>query len=131
MLGENNMAVADARLAGVGRHGFMQSSASAAKRFQVIDSQTQGVIVPFREEGKDLVAALSTAHDLAVQFQLLRKAQRFAVNVFQWEMDSLTRSGAIYEVQTGTGVFGLREGFYSEEFGLTFDGSGITESVIV
>jgi hypothetical protein len=31
MLGENDMAVADARLAGVRRHGFMQSFASAAQ----------------------------------------------------------------------------------------------------
>jgi hypothetical protein len=42
MLGENNVAVADARLAGVRRHGFMQSFASAAKNVHVIDSQTQG-----------------------------------------------------------------------------------------
>jgi CRISPR-associated endonuclease/helicase Cas3 len=88
------------------------------------------VIVPFGEKGKDLIAVLSTAHDLAIEFQLLPKAQRFAVNAFQWEMDSLTRSGAIYEVQAGTGVFGLREGFYSEAFELTLDGSGRMESLI-
>jgi len=130
MLGENGMAVADSRLAGVKRHGFMQSFASAAREFQVIDSQTQGIIVPFGAEGRDLVAALSAARDLAVEFQLLRKAQRFAVNTFQWEMDSLTRSGAIYEVQAGTGVFCLLEEFYSDEFGLTLDGSGRMESMI-
>jgi hypothetical protein len=49
-----------------------------------------GMMFPFRNGGKDLVAALSAAHDLAREFQLLRKAQRFAANVFQWEMDSLT-----------------------------------------
>jgi CRISPR-associated endonuclease/helicase Cas3 len=130
MLGENGMAVADSRLAGVKRHGFMQSFASAAREFHVIDSQTQGIIVPYGKEGKDLVAALSAARDLAVEFQLLRKAQRFAVNTFQWEMDSLTCSGAIYEVQAGTGVFCLLEGFYSDEFGLTLDGSGRMESMI-
>jgi CRISPR-associated endonuclease/helicase Cas3 len=130
MLGENGMAVADSRLAGVKRHGFMQSFASAAREFHVIDSQTQGIIVPFGAEGRDLVAALSSARDLAVEFQLLRKAQRFAVNTFQWEMDSLTRSGAIYEVQAGTGVFCLLEEFYSDEFGLTLDGSGRMESMI-
>ena len=117
MLGENNMAVADARLAGVGRHGFMQSSASAAKRFQVIDSQTQGVIVPFREEGKDLVAALSTAHDLAVEFQLLRKAQRFAINVFQWEMDSLTRSGPFTKCRRVLGCSDCERGFIRRSLG--------------
>jgi CRISPR-associated endonuclease/helicase Cas3 len=71
---------------------------------------------PFRNEGKDLIAALSEARDLAREFQLLRQAQRFAVNVFQWEMESLTRSEAIYEVQAGTGIFVLREEFYLDEF---------------
>jgi CRISPR-associated endonuclease/helicase Cas3 len=130
MLGENGMAVADSRLAGVKRDGFMQSFASAAREFHVIDGQTQGIIVPFGAEGRDLVAALSAARDLAVEFQLLRKAQRFAVNTFQWELDSLTRSGAIYEVQAGTGVLCLLEEFYSDEFGLTLDGSGRMESMI-
>jgi CRISPR-associated endonuclease/helicase Cas3 len=130
MLGENGMAVADSRLAGVKRHGFMQSFASAAREFRVIDSQTQGIIVPYGKEGKDLVVALGAARDCAVEFQLLRKAQRFAVNTFQWEMDSLIRSGAIYEVQAGTGVFCLLEEFYSDEFGLMLDGSGRMESMI-
>jgi CRISPR-associated endonuclease/helicase Cas3 len=130
MLGENGMAVADSRLTGVKRHGFMQSFAGAAREFRVIDSQTQGIIVPYGKEGKDLVAALGAARDLEVEFQLLRKAQRFAVNTFQWEMDSLIRSGAIYEVQAGTGVFCLLEEFYSDEFGLTLDGSGRMESMI-
>jgi CRISPR-associated endonuclease/helicase Cas3 len=111
MLGENGIAATDARRAGVRRQGFMQSFASAAEQFRVIDSQTQGVVFPFRNEGKYLVVALSAAPDLAREFQLLRKAQRFAVNVFQWEMDSLTRSGAIYEVQAGTGIVVLREDF--------------------
>jgi CRISPR-associated endonuclease/helicase Cas3 len=130
MLGENGMAVADSRLAGMRRHGFMQSFASAAKEFRVIDGQTQGVMVPYKVEGRNLIAALSAARDLAVEFQLLRKAQRFAVNVFQHEKDALARSGAIYEAQAGTGVFCLREESYSDEFGLMIDGSGRMESMI-
>jgi CRISPR-associated endonuclease/helicase Cas3 len=129
MLGENSMAVADAALAGARRNGFVQSFASAAEKFRAIDSPTQGLIVPFGTEGKDLIAALSAAYDLAVEFHLLRRAQRFAVNVFDWERDALARSGAIYEAQTGTGVFCLREGFYSNEFGLTLDGSGRMEGM--
>lgn len=130
MLGENGMAVADSRLVGVKRHGFMQSFASAAKEFRVIDSQSQGIIVPYGKEGKDLVAALSAARDLALELQLLRKAQRFAVNIFEHELQALARSGAIYEVQAGTSVFCLRGEFYSPEFGLTFDESGGMESMI-
>jgi CRISPR-associated endonuclease/helicase Cas3 len=130
MLGENGMAAADAKMGGVTRRGFMQSFASAAREFHVIDSVSRGVIAPFNEEAKDLVAALNAAHDLAVEFQLLRKAQRFAVNVFHWELDQLTRNGAIYEVQSGSGVFCLREEFYSDEFGLSLDGNGRMETMI-
>jgi CRISPR-associated endonuclease/helicase Cas3 len=77
-----------------------------------------------------LIAALSAAYDLEVEFQLLRRAQRFAVNVFEWEKNVLARSGAIYEVQPGAGLFCLREEFYSDEFGLTLDNSGKMESMI-
>ncbi len=130
MLGENGMAVADSEQAGVKRRGFMQSFASAAREFRAIDGQTQGVIVPFHEDGKNLITELCAAHDLAVEFHQLRKAQQFAVNVFPHEMEALNRSGAMYEAQAGTGVFCLRDGFYSEEFGLLLDGTGRMESMI-
>ncbi|MBW4027793.1 MAG: CRISPR-associated helicase Cas3' [Acidobacteria bacterium] len=130
MLGENGMAVADSRMAGVNRCGFMQSFKSAAEQFHVIDKSTQGVIVPFGTEGDDLINALSASPNLGVEFQLLRKAQHFAVDLYQHEWDSLTRSHAIKEVQQGTGVFRLLKEFYSTEFGLTLDGSGRMESMI-
>jgi CRISPR-associated endonuclease/helicase Cas3 len=130
MLGENGMAVDDARIAGVTRGGLRQSFGSAAKAFRVLDSQTQGVVVPFRQEGKNLIAELCAAHDLASEFRLLRKAQQFTVNVFPYEMESLRRKEAVCEVQQGTGVLCLREGFYSNEFGLALDGSERMESLI-
>jgi CRISPR-associated endonuclease/helicase Cas3 len=127
MLGENGMAVYDARMQGTTRCGFMQSFKSAAEKFRAIECQTQGVVVPFREEGNKLIAELSAAHDVALQFQLLRKAQQFTVNVFPHEMETLNRNGAVY--QPDIGVFCLREGFYSEEFGLALDGSVRMESI--
>jgi CRISPR-associated endonuclease/helicase Cas3 len=128
MFGENGMAVEDARNAGVTRHGFMQSFKSAADQFRVIDSPTQGVIVPYRQEGKELIAQICAAFELSAEFLLLRKAQRYAVNLFRWELDSLTRSGAIYEAQAGTGVLCMQEGFYSEEFGLLLEGGAEMEA---
>src|ERR1035438_4893822 len=118
MLGENGMAVYDARIKGVTRGGLMQSFSSAAQAFQAIDCQTQGVVVPFRKEGMDLIAELSAAHDLALEFRLLRRAQIYSVNVFQHEMEYLKRNDAVYEAQPGTGVLCLRKQFYSNEFGL-------------
>jgi CRISPR-associated endonuclease/helicase Cas3 len=130
MLGENGMAVYDATLAGVRRGGPMQSFASAAQAFRAIDSQTQGVIVPFRKEGTDLIAGLSATQNLASEFRLLRRAQQFTVNVFPHEMESLRRKEAAYEAQPGTGVLCLRKEFYSNEFGLALDGSERMESMI-
>jgi CRISPR-associated endonuclease/helicase Cas3 len=78
----------------------------------------------------DLIAELSAAHDLALEFRLLRRAQMYSVNVFQHEMESLKRNDAVYEAQSGTGVLCLREGFYSDEFGLALDGSERMESLI-
>jgi len=130
MLGENGMAVNDARIAGVIRGGLVQSFASAAKAFRVLDCQTQGIVVPFRKAGMELIAELSAAHDLASEFRLLRRAQQFTVNVFPHEMESLRRKEAVCEVQSGTGVLCLREGFYSDEFGLALDGSERMESLI-
>jgi CRISPR-associated endonuclease/helicase Cas3 len=124
------MAVYDAKIKGVTRSGMMQSFHTAAQAFQAIDCQTQGVVVPFRKEGKDLIAELSAAHDLALEFRLLRRAQMFSVNVFQHEMESLKRNDAVYEAQPGTGVLCLREGFYSDEFGLALDGTERMESLI-
>ena len=64
-----------------------------------------------------MIAELSAAHDLALEFQLLRKAQQFTVNVFPHEMEALNRNGAVYEAQPDIGVFCLRGRFYSHEFG--------------
>jgi CRISPR-associated endonuclease/helicase Cas3 len=130
MLGENGMAVEDAKIAGVMRRGLMQSFYTAAQAFQAIDCQTQGVVAPFRQEGIDLIAELSATQNLASEFRLLRKAQQFTVNVFPHEKESLMRKEAVYEAQPGTGVLCLREGFYSNEFGLALDGTERMESLI-
>ncbi len=130
MLGENSMAVYDAKINGVTRGGLMQSFSSATRAFQAIDCQTQGVVVPFRKEGMDLIAELSAAHDLALEFRLLRRAQMYSVNVFQHELESLKRNDAVYEAQRGTGVLCLHKQFYSNEFGLALDGHERMESPI-
>ena len=130
MLGENGMAVDDARIAGITRGGLRQSFASAAQAFRAIDCQTQGVVVPFRKEGRDLIAELSAAEELASEFRLLRKAQQFTVNIFQHEKEHLCQKGAVYEVQPGTGILCLLEEFYSDEFGLALDGRERMESLI-
>ena len=95
---------------------FRQSFRTASKAFHVIDSLTQGVVVPY-EKGKEIINDLCRAYDLENQFKLLRRAQRFSVNLFPHEFKKMAENGAIREVQEGAGVFYLNDQYYSDRFG--------------
>ncbi len=116
MLSENTMAVASAGRVPVNylRKSFM----SAAEAFQAIDAPTQGVIVPY-EDGKDVISDLSAAFEVERQFELLKRAQQFTVNVFPHVMRRLQKENAVHEVQKGTGILYLDSRYYDKEFGLS------------
>jgi CRISPR-associated endonuclease/helicase Cas3 len=100
---------------------FRQSFMSAADAFRVIDAPTQGVIVPYGAEGPALIGKLSAAQAVDAEYSLLRQAQQFTVNVFQTEFETLDKARAIYEVQTGTGIWYLNARHYSNETGLSLE----------
>lgn len=99
------------------KHFFLQSFNSAARAFHAIESFTQGVIVPYQEEGKELINDLCGAYEVAKQYKTLKKAQRFSVNLHQHEFEKLVRIKAIQEVQKVSGIFYLDDQYYSNEFG--------------
>jgi CRISPR-associated endonuclease/helicase Cas3 len=98
-----------------------QSFQSASKAFKVIDSPTRGVIVPFGKEGKQIINDLCAAFELEKQYKLLKKAQRYSVNVYENVFNDLSKKGIIKEVQSedGTGIYYLDAQHYSEEFGIS------------
>ena len=100
-----------------------QSFMTAAKAFQAIDANTQGVIVPYTPEGMAVINELCAAFEPHKQFKLLKRAQQFTVNVFPNALDQLERAGAVHEVQEGTGVIYLESRWYSDEFGLNTEGT--------
>lgn len=118
------------------RHGQMppiylrQSFMAAANAFKAIDSPTQGVIVPFGEAGKELIADLCAAYEVEKQYELLRRAQQFTVNVFSWELEKLQKAGAVHPVQQGTGILHLDPRYYSAEFGLATEPVHLMEALI-
>lgn len=95
---------------------FKQSFYTASRAFHVIDSPGQGVIVPY-EKGKEIINDLCSAFELEKQFGLLRKAQRYSVNLFLGEFQKMAEKGAIREVQQGAGVFYLDAQYYDKRFG--------------
>lgn len=96
---------------------FKQSFQTASKMFRVIASLTQGVIVPYGKEGNEIIAELCGVDEVEKHYKLIKKAQRFSVNLFPHEFRKLADNNAIQEVQKGAGIFYLDKQYYSEKFG--------------
>jgi CRISPR-associated endonuclease/helicase Cas3 len=98
-----------------------QSFRSAGKAFKAIDAPTQGIIVPHGKEGKSLIVEFCSAFMIEKQYELLKRAQRFSVNVFPNVLKKLNDEQAIHEVQQGTGIYYLDEQYYSNDFGVCLE----------
>jgi len=96
-----------------------QSFMTASKSFQAIASITRGIIVPYGEEGKDIVNELCATYELDKQYKLIQRAQRYSVNVFPDVLKRLQKRGAVNEAQKGSGILYLDEQYYSDECGLS------------
>ena len=96
---------------------FRQSFQTAAKVFHVIDSPTRGVIVPYSAVGEEIINELCGSIEIDKQFKLLKRAQRYSVNMLPDQLIKMAEKYAIREVQKGSGVYYLDDQYYSEEFG--------------
>ena len=97
------------------RQAFM----TAGRAFRAIDAPTQGIVVPYGDEGRDLVGQLFATTDPETQAALLRRAQQYSINLFPQTFDQLLAAGALKECDGGAGVYCLSPQYYSKEFGLT------------
>ncbi|MDP1549480.1 MAG: CRISPR-associated helicase Cas3' [Nitrosomonas sp.] len=105
-----------------------QSFMTAAKAFKVIDAPTRGIIVPYGSEGKELIGELCGAFEVEKQFQLLRRAQQFTVNVFPHQLEKLQKEKALHEIQNDVDILYLADvRYYNEDFGLSLTPEGKME----
>jgi CRISPR-associated endonuclease/helicase Cas3 len=98
-----------------------QSFMSAAQLFRSIDAPTRSVIVKYDKEGSKLVAQLCAAFEVEKQYNLIRKAQQYSVNLFPHEFKKLAKQNAMYPVQEGTEIFYLDSQYYSKITGLSLE----------
>lgn len=96
---------------------LVNSYRTAAEHFNVIDSPTTTVIVPYGEEGKEIIAELNGERGIEELSLLLRKAQQYSINLFKYELDQLDKNGGLERCLDGR-VLVLKEGAYNLEFGL-------------
>jgi CRISPR-associated helicase Cas3/CRISPR-associated endonuclease Cas3-HD len=108
-----------------------QSFLTAGKIFKAIDAPTCGVVVPYEQEGKEIIGLLGASFDLEKQFKLLKRAQQYSVNLYPWKFDELCKKGAIKEVQKDSGVYFLEAQYYDKNFGINNEPVNIQETLIV
>jgi len=109
-----------------------QSFMTAAKAFKAIDAPTRGVIVPYGNDGKELINDLCGAYLPDKEFDLLRRAQQFSVNVFPNALEKLSKAGVVREIRESTGILYLTDSrYYSPKFGLSETPEGNMEVLYV
>ncbi|HZF62169.1 MAG TPA: CRISPR-associated helicase Cas3' [Desulfovibrio sp.] len=112
MLGSNSFIANNKKFPALG-----QSFSAAAKIFKSIDSTSKSILVPY-EDGEGIIAALCSSDLLYKKYELLRKAQRFSVNIFPHTERELIQKNALYPIQD-SGMFALKPNFYCNEQGVS------------
>lgn len=97
-----------------------QAFKTAGEKFAVIDQSTTGVLVPYGE-GETIINKLNGELIGEEIMKWLRKGQRFTVNLYQHQVEELTRAGAVATLQNGK-VLALKSGFYDEDLGVVTEG---------
>ncbi|PSU25156.1 CRISPR-associated helicase/endonuclease Cas3 [Photobacterium aquimaris] len=108
-----------------------QSFMEAGNIFKAIDAPTQAVIVDYQSSNElsndqltaeEIIIALCSkdkVFDAELYFQALKQAQKYSVNVFPNVFEKLLKNQAIYETQSGSGIYCLHEQYYDDAFGLS------------
>jgi CRISPR-associated endonuclease/helicase Cas3 len=129
LLSTNRLSVQEAHRTGEldPKRVLHQAFKSAGEYFKVIDAPTQGIIVPYKGFGKTegearrLIGELSAVSDLKIERALLKKAQRYSVNIFPYVRRKLDDARVLYETQPGSGIWFLDEQYYSSDSGVCTD----------
>ncbi len=101
-----------------------QAFKTAGRIFEVIDSRTVSVIVPFDKNAEEIILKLNSqaASDRPeYAARLLRQAQKYTVSLYQENSKRFTEQDALYHLSGG--AIALKKEFYSKEYGVTAEGS--------
>jgi len=91
--------------------------------FEAIHSPTTSVLVPYDETAKNMIALLNEELTLDEFNTYIKRAQRYAVNLFDYELAMLEKENLIYPLLK-EGIIAVREEGYSNQYGISFLGEG-------
>lgn len=95
------------------------SYGTAAEHFKVIEDLTTPVIVPYGK-GKEIIAQLNGGGTIDDLTDLLRSAQPFTVNLYEYDIRRMDQSGGLGSCLDGK-VLVLKEGAYNDTFGVDIE----------
>src|SRR5699024_3786776 len=85
--------------------------------FAAIESPTTSVIVPYGE-GEEIIALLNQDLDITEFNTIMKKAQQYSVNLFDYDMQNLSQYNLLAPLYDNS-IYCLTEQAYDEHFGVT------------
>ena len=107
-----------------------QAFDTAAKNYRAIDTYTQGIIVPYNNESKEIISGLCAMYYLEQGYAYLKLAQRHSVNLFHYQIEALCKMEAIYETQKNSGIYYLSEAYYDDAYGLLMESKAVEATIL-
>ncbi|WP_337017840.1 CRISPR-associated helicase Cas3' [Oceanobacillus massiliensis] len=101
---------------------------TAAENFHVISNQTTSVIVPYGN-AKEIIAELNSNQSIEDLSAFLKRAQQYTISIYEFEKEALSKNGGMVSYLDGN-VLALKDGSYSEEFGLVLENDGQLDSLV-
>lgn len=105
------------------------SYGTAAKYFRVIDQPTIPVLVPYKE-GKEMIAELNGNGSLEKMSTLLRRAQQYTVNLYDYEKQLLIQQEGLTAFFDGR-ILALKEGAYHQEYGVDVQNDARFDALLI
>lgn len=98
-----------------------QAFQTAGKIFNVINKNTEDIIVPYNEEAKEIILKLNSDISPGETVTLLRTAQKYTVGLYLNMKKAIDDAGAI--TMHKCGALSLESEFYDESLGVTLKGA--------
>lgn len=97
-----------------------QAFKTAGNLFEVIDSKTKNIIVPYNKKASDIIAKLESDITPFEVAELLRKAQKYTVGIYAGTEKKLFENGILQLSKNGV-LYLSNKNNYSKEFGVIFE----------
>lgn len=102
---------------------------TAARYFQVVDSPTSSVLVPYGDEGRALIATLYNSETVDEWGLFLKRAQRFTIGIYDWQRRQLEANGLL-DYNADAEILILSESAYDNHFGLNLEGNSTMREMV-